>query len=165
MTFLIASFHAVRKAAPTLDRSQRVKLFGKDVTVDGVLQRILVHNHEHMGQLIAYARVNGVVPPWSAKSGSQSRSGPNRRAVRRRSHREVPNDELGPDRVDTIRLNIGPDRPRHKSVCGTPGTRVRRDRGIRERTRASFGRIPAPDPSNPIQAPSRICPVHGSCIA
>jgi hypothetical protein len=23
--------------------------------------------HEHLGQAIAYARVNGVVPPWSAK--------------------------------------------------------------------------------------------------
>jgi hypothetical protein len=25
------------------------------------------HMHEHLGQSIAYARVNGVVPPWSAK--------------------------------------------------------------------------------------------------
>jgi uncharacterized damage-inducible protein DinB len=25
------------------------------------------HMHEHLGQAIAYARVNGVVPPWSAK--------------------------------------------------------------------------------------------------
>lgn len=23
------------------------------------------HNHEHLGQLIAYSRVNGIVPPWS----------------------------------------------------------------------------------------------------
>ena len=23
------------------------------------------HLHEHLGQLIAYARSNGVVPPWS----------------------------------------------------------------------------------------------------
>ena len=67
--FLKASFDAVRAAAPTLDKSQRVKLFGKEVTNEGVLTRLLVHNHEHMGQLIAYARVNGVVPPWSAKGG------------------------------------------------------------------------------------------------
>jgi uncharacterized damage-inducible protein DinB len=25
------------------------------------------HNHEHLGQLIAYARMNGIVPPWSEK--------------------------------------------------------------------------------------------------
>ena len=67
--FLKASFDAVRAAGPSLDRSRRVKLFGKDVTVEGVLTRVLVHNHEHMGQLIAYARVNGVVPPWSASGG------------------------------------------------------------------------------------------------
>jgi uncharacterized damage-inducible protein DinB len=26
------------------------------------------HDHEHLGQLIAYARMNGVTPPWSAKN-------------------------------------------------------------------------------------------------
>ena len=25
------------------------------------------HTHEHLGQLVSYARMNGVVPPWSAK--------------------------------------------------------------------------------------------------
>lgn len=29
---------------------------------------IVDHNHEHLGQLIAYARSNSVVPPWSRKS-------------------------------------------------------------------------------------------------
>lgn len=36
-------------------------------TVDGMYLRILVHNNEHMGQLIAYARMSGVKPPWSEK--------------------------------------------------------------------------------------------------
>jgi uncharacterized damage-inducible protein DinB len=27
--------------------------------------RIMVHANEHMGQLIAYSRMNGVAPPWS----------------------------------------------------------------------------------------------------
>jgi len=27
--------------------------------------RIIVHANEHMGQLIAYARMTGVTPPWS----------------------------------------------------------------------------------------------------
>ena len=30
-----------------------------------VLMRALAHSHEHGGQLVAYARMNGVVPPWS----------------------------------------------------------------------------------------------------
>ena len=34
---------------------------------DGVFLRILVHNNEHMGQAIAYARMNGIVPPWSGR--------------------------------------------------------------------------------------------------
>ena len=34
-------------------------------TVDGIFLRIIVHNNEHMGQLVAYARMTGVVPPWS----------------------------------------------------------------------------------------------------
>jgi uncharacterized damage-inducible protein DinB len=31
--------------------------------VDGMYLRIIVHANEHMGQLVAYARVNGIVPP------------------------------------------------------------------------------------------------------
>jgi hypothetical protein len=30
-----------------------------------VFLRILIHNNEHMGQSIAYARMNAVAPPWS----------------------------------------------------------------------------------------------------
>lgn len=47
------------------DLQRKVKIFGRDATVDGIYLRIIVHDNEHMGQLIAYARVNGIVPPWS----------------------------------------------------------------------------------------------------
>ena len=40
---------------------------GNNGTMDGIYLRILVHANEHLGQLIGYARMNGVVPPWSAK--------------------------------------------------------------------------------------------------
>lgn len=43
----------------------KVTIEGRDATVDGVYLRILVHANEHMGQLVAYARMNGIVPPWS----------------------------------------------------------------------------------------------------
>ena len=67
--FLKGSFDAVRSGAPTVDRTKKVQFFGKETTADGVLLRLLVHNHEHMGQSIAYARMNGVVPPWSKGTG------------------------------------------------------------------------------------------------
>ena len=39
------------------------------MTVDGMYLRIIIHDNEHMGQLVAYARMNGIVPPWSKVAG------------------------------------------------------------------------------------------------
>jgi uncharacterized damage-inducible protein DinB len=44
---------------------RKVHIYDRDATVDGMYLRILVHANEHMGQLIAYARMSGVAPPWS----------------------------------------------------------------------------------------------------
>ncbi|HWZ29747.1 MAG TPA: DinB family protein [Bryobacteraceae bacterium] len=44
---------------------RKVKINGRDSTVDDMYLRIIVHANEHMGQLVAYARVNGIAPPWS----------------------------------------------------------------------------------------------------
>ena len=63
--WLRTSLDAVKNAYQTADRQKKVQLFGKDTTAEGVFLRILLHNNEHMGQSIAYARMNGVVPPWS----------------------------------------------------------------------------------------------------
>ncbi len=46
---------------------RKVHVADRDATVDGMYLRIIVHANEHMGQLIAYARMTGVVPPWSQK--------------------------------------------------------------------------------------------------
>jgi uncharacterized damage-inducible protein DinB len=54
--------HAVVKPD---DLQRKVKVNGVDATVDGMYLRIIVHANEHMGQLIAYARMSGVVPPWT----------------------------------------------------------------------------------------------------
>jgi uncharacterized damage-inducible protein DinB len=37
----------------------------RDATVDRMYLRIIVHANEHMGQLVSYARMTGVVPPRS----------------------------------------------------------------------------------------------------
>ena len=47
------------------DLQAPVKLFGRDMTKQSALMLVLEDQHEHLGQSIAYARANGVVPPWS----------------------------------------------------------------------------------------------------
>lgn len=42
-----------------------VDMFGTPTTVRGVLIESSIHLHEHLGQSIAYARAQGVTPPWS----------------------------------------------------------------------------------------------------
>jgi uncharacterized damage-inducible protein DinB len=54
-----------RAAETPADLQRKTKFFDTDTTVDSVYLRMIVHNNEHMGQLVAYARMTGVVPPWS----------------------------------------------------------------------------------------------------
>jgi uncharacterized damage-inducible protein DinB len=49
------------------DLEKSVKMFGNTTTRRAVLLTVLTHAHEHLGQSIAYARMNGVVPPWSGR--------------------------------------------------------------------------------------------------
>ena len=60
------SFDHLRKAANGVsDLEKAVKMFGKPSSHRAVLITMLSHLHEHLGQSIAYARINNVVPPWS----------------------------------------------------------------------------------------------------
>ena len=71
--WLKRSLEAVKTAHAMVkpdDLRRKVKVNGRDATVDGMYLRIIVHANEHMGQLVAYARMNGIVPPWS-KPGAQ----------------------------------------------------------------------------------------------
>ena len=63
---LDASFDFFRAAMveSTGDLDREVVL-GTPTTVGDVWIRAVVHLHEHLGQSIAYARTNEVVPPWS----------------------------------------------------------------------------------------------------
>jgi uncharacterized damage-inducible protein DinB len=65
---LKASYIDLQKAIAGLsddDLQAPVKLFGRDMTKLGAVMLILEDQHEHLGQSIAYARSNGVAPPWS----------------------------------------------------------------------------------------------------
>jgi uncharacterized damage-inducible protein DinB len=65
---LKASYANLQRAITGLsdnDLQTQVKLFGEDMTKQDAVMLILGDQHEHLGQSIAYARTNGVVPPWS----------------------------------------------------------------------------------------------------
>lgn len=49
------------------DLEKKVKLFGHDASEREVFSLLMNHMHEHLGQSIAYARMCGVVPPWTAR--------------------------------------------------------------------------------------------------
>jgi uncharacterized damage-inducible protein DinB len=40
-------------------------LYGRNVAGWAVLFQLLAHMNEHVGQSVSYARMNGIVPPWS----------------------------------------------------------------------------------------------------
>ncbi len=61
-----AHVEAALKAAPDADMDKQVEMFGQKGTVRATYNFMAIHAHEHLGQAIAYARMNKVVPPWTA---------------------------------------------------------------------------------------------------
>jgi uncharacterized damage-inducible protein DinB len=47
------------------DLTASTVLYGREVAGWAVLFQLLSHMNEHVGQSVAYARMNGIVPPWS----------------------------------------------------------------------------------------------------
>lgn len=67
------SFAYARDAVAAVPDDQldvTIDMFGQPATKRRVLTLLVTHMHEHLGQSIAYARSNGVVPPWSANAGN-----------------------------------------------------------------------------------------------
>ena len=60
-----ASLQRIIEGLSDNDLKAPVRLFGKDMTKEGAIRYLFGDQHEHLGQSIAYARTNGVVPPWS----------------------------------------------------------------------------------------------------
>jgi uncharacterized damage-inducible protein DinB len=52
-------------ATPEAKLGDKISMFGQQFTTQQALLLATVHLHEHLGQFIAYARSNGVTPPWS----------------------------------------------------------------------------------------------------
>jgi uncharacterized damage-inducible protein DinB len=59
--FLKKSMASVKDA----QLSEPVEAFGQKMTKRSLWVSTVTHLHEHLGQLIAYARSNNVTPPWS----------------------------------------------------------------------------------------------------
>ena len=59
-------------AVPDADLDRKIEVFGGllKTSVRGGYMLLLSHAHEHLGQSIAYARSNGIAPPWTAKQNA-----------------------------------------------------------------------------------------------
>ena len=68
VSLLAASMDHVRTVVDGMsdaDLTAPVELYGRQVASWAVLLQLVTHMNEHLGQSIAYARMNRVVPPWS----------------------------------------------------------------------------------------------------
>jgi hypothetical protein len=61
LNHMIASVRSMTEADRVADRNW----FRTETSGAGVVQRAIMDMHEHLGQSIAYARANQIVPPWS----------------------------------------------------------------------------------------------------
>jgi len=62
------SIQHVKRSVSEMDESDltgTTTLYGRQVAGWAVLFQLLAHMNEHVGQSVAYARMNGIVPPWS----------------------------------------------------------------------------------------------------
>src|SRR5260370_23902639 len=57
--------HQAIDALPDSELHKPIKIFGRDAVVAEAMLGIASHGHEHLGQAIAYARMNGALPPCS----------------------------------------------------------------------------------------------------
>jgi uncharacterized damage-inducible protein DinB len=55
------------------DLDKMAKFFGRDMSYRAVYLISATHMHEHLGQAIAYARTNGVVPPWTEEQNARAK--------------------------------------------------------------------------------------------
>jgi len=75
-TVLENSFDAVIatvKAMSDAELEKQVKVYGREMTLRNFMMSSLAHLHEHLGQSIAYARMNKVVPPWTARAEASAK--------------------------------------------------------------------------------------------
>ena len=65
------SAHNAIAAMTNGDFAKPLPKLGPDANYGDVVYLLVTHAHEHLGQSIAYARVNGIVPPWTAEAAAK----------------------------------------------------------------------------------------------
>jgi uncharacterized damage-inducible protein DinB len=68
----IASVQAMTNA----DFAKAEKKLGPDANDGDVVYILVTHAHEHLGQSIAYARQNGIIPPWTVAAMKKDAKAP-----------------------------------------------------------------------------------------
>jgi len=64
-------------AMSNADFARPEKKLGPDANSGDVVYILVTHNHEHFGQSIAYARMNGITPPWTAEAEKKAKEAKN----------------------------------------------------------------------------------------
>jgi len=72
-----SSAHAAIEKMANADFAKPMKKYGPDANAGDIVYLIVMHTHEHLGQSIAYARMNGIVPPWTAAQQAQQKKSGN----------------------------------------------------------------------------------------
>jgi uncharacterized damage-inducible protein DinB len=58
--------HAYVEQMRNADFAKPEMKFGPQANAGDIVYIIVADDHEHLGQSVAYARINGIVPPWTA---------------------------------------------------------------------------------------------------
>jgi uncharacterized damage-inducible protein DinB len=68
--------HAYVDGMTNADFAKPELKFGPQANAGDIIYIIVADDHEHLGQSVAYARVNGIVPPWTAAAMKQKQAPP-----------------------------------------------------------------------------------------
>jgi len=70
LSMMEKAFGVIKESAAQFteeDLNKEIEAFGMKFSVRNFMVTMLNDLHEHLGQSIAYARMNGVIPPWSTQ--------------------------------------------------------------------------------------------------
>jgi uncharacterized damage-inducible protein DinB len=70
------SIETVKSTFESADPDKTRQAGNRQMTYREVMFQACAHAHEHLGQLIAYARVNGIVPPWTEEAQQRQQQAP-----------------------------------------------------------------------------------------
>jgi uncharacterized damage-inducible protein DinB len=68
--------HAYVEQMTNADFAKLEPKFGPEANAGDIIYLIITDDHEHLGQSVAYARVNGIVPPWTAAAIKRKQAQP-----------------------------------------------------------------------------------------